>query len=179
MVNDDYSIPKKMLKIKQALDEASEIRSVAEWGRREKALKRPLDQEEWLGVLFDAERHAVAMIIALESEQLKNELREEFKPDEEDRKFKPNVQKMHIKKTSRGFDLIEFVDHYGAECSLQKSSLATEDCIWLGTNTNRMHLTQEQLSQLLPHLQSFVETGDLSINPDEDGPRTDDDGGEE
>ncbi len=35
-------------------------------------------------------------------------------------------------KTNRGFSIANFKDHYGAECSLQKSSLATEDCIWFG-----------------------------------------------
>lgn len=41
---------------------------------------------------------------------------------------------MKIKKTktSRGFARREFTDLYGAECYLQKSSLATKDAIWLG-----------------------------------------------
>lgn len=34
--------------------------------------------------------------------------------------------------TARGFTLGKFVDLYGSECSIQKSSLATEDAIWLG-----------------------------------------------
>jgi hypothetical protein len=34
--------------------------------------------------------------------------------------------------TQRGFRIHEFTDRYGEECSLQKSSIATEDCIWLG-----------------------------------------------
>jgi hypothetical protein len=37
-------------------------------------------------------------------------------------------------KTKRGFPLVEFEDFYGAKCSLQKSSLATEECIWFGVN---------------------------------------------
>lgn len=37
-------------------------------------------------------------------------------------------------KTERGFDLIEFKDSYEVECSIQKSSIATEDAIWLGVN---------------------------------------------
>jgi hypothetical protein len=36
--------------------------------------------------------------------------------------------------TNRGFDIFEFTDLYGNECSVQKSSLATEDAIWLGVN---------------------------------------------
>jgi len=35
-------------------------------------------------------------------------------------------------KTDRGFDYNEFTDRYGDKCSLQKSSLASEDAIWLG-----------------------------------------------
>jgi len=35
-------------------------------------------------------------------------------------------------KTCRGFSYIEFKDRYGESCSLQKSSLATENCIWFG-----------------------------------------------
>lgn len=39
---------------------------------------------------------------------------------------------MRLNKTARGFDIIEFTDRYNNSCSLQKSSIATEDCIWLG-----------------------------------------------
>jgi len=35
-------------------------------------------------------------------------------------------------KTQRGFGKGKFKDAYGAECSIQKSSLATKDAIWLG-----------------------------------------------
>ena len=83
---------------------------------------------------------------------------------------------MGLKKTERGFDLVEFIDRYGIKCSLQKSSIATEDCIWLGTDDSdpkilvqgegwvsvkipenihiptRMHLTQEMVKELLPLL---------------------------
>jgi hypothetical protein len=39
-----------------------------------------------------------------------------------------------ISKTSRGFALVEFTDFYDAACSLQKSSLAEHDTIWLGVD---------------------------------------------
>jgi hypothetical protein len=39
---------------------------------------------------------------------------------------------MKKSKTCRGFNLIEFKDIYGDDCSIQKSSLATTDAIWLG-----------------------------------------------
>ena len=93
-----------------------------------------------------------------------------------------------MKKTERGFDISEFTDSYGEKCSLQKSSSAMEDMIWLGIDdpkltvfedenmgkylvtkmpkhfsvSSRMHLTQEQVADLIPHLQHFVETGELT-----------------
>jgi hypothetical protein len=72
----------------------------------------------------------------------------------------------------RGFLKGKFKDHYGVDCSIQKSSLATEDCIWLGCDKimvgplgqpykMRMHLTQSMVADLIPILQRFVETGEL------------------
>lgn len=92
--------------------------------------------------------------------------------------------------TDRGF-FYEFTDAYGEECSLQKSSLATNDCVWLGVSKvqlleegwlpefpmrvrplpperahgirvhGRMHLTREMAAELVPLLQHFAETGEL------------------
>jgi hypothetical protein len=73
---------------------------------------------------------------------------------------------------NRGFLKGKFKDHYGVDCSIQKSSLATEDCIWLGCDGGdgvqsryagvRMHLTQSMVANLIPLLQRFVETGELA-----------------
>jgi hypothetical protein len=87
--------------------------------------------------------------------------------------------------TERGFKLIKFVDRYGVLCSLQKSSLATEDAIWFGCDdanpkilvhgkgwvpidmpseyiaNTRMHLTRELVAKLLPHLKKFVKSGEI------------------
>lgn len=60
-------------------------------------------------------------------------------------------------KTNRGFDLVEFTDRYGAECSLQKSSLATEDAIWLGVNDGNPQVLASKASSLGVH--TTVETG--------------------
>ena len=91
---------------------------------------------------------------------------------------------MELSKTDRGFSIYEFTDRYGAKCSLQKSSLATEDAIWFGVDdanpqimsdngwvkfyipenvllSTRMHLTQDMVIQLLPALQKFARTGEL------------------
>jgi hypothetical protein len=47
-------------------------------------------------------------------------------------------------KTQRGFDLLEFADLYGAECSIQKSSLATDDAIWFGVNDAKPQIMASQ-----------------------------------
>lgn len=74
--------------------------------------------------------------------------------------------KLKTSKTNRGFSLVEFEDSYGVKCTLQKSSLATADAIWLGVHDakpigSRMHLTRNQVKKLLPILQRFVETGEI------------------
>jgi hypothetical protein len=98
---------------------------------------------------------------------------------------------IEITETQRGFAVAEFTDEYGHKCSIQKSSLVEPQCIWLGVDdpnpqilardtpqggngwvpfhipkevslTTRMHLSQEQVAALLPLLQRFVETGELS-----------------
>jgi len=110
------------------------------------------------------------------------------------------MAKIKIKRNARGFKVGEFTDRYGLKCSIQKSSIATENCIWLGVDDpkplimssdairlglkkqtfdekdngwvdfkipdevlihNRMHLTVNQVKELLPILQKFVETGEL------------------
>ncbi len=94
-------------------------------------------------------------------------------------------------KTNRGFSLINFTDRSGEGCSLQASSLATESAIWFGIDdpnpqimasktpeggtgwvkfpipkdvliSTRMHLTQDQVKELLPTLIHFAETGCLN-----------------
>ena len=92
--------------------------------------------------------------------------------------------------TCRGFELIKFTDIYNIPCSLQKSSFAAEDAVWFGVDepdpqilaskvkegltgwvkypihedvfiNTRMHLTREQVADLLPYLQRFVDTGGI------------------
>lgn len=100
------------------------------------------------------------------------------------------MSEVKMTRTPRGFALCEFMDRYKSVCSIQKSSLATEDAIWFGVNdanpimmvpgkpgwhavdvdalaggkvqfTTRMHLTQDHVRALLPLLQHFAETGEL------------------
>lgn len=80
---------------------------------------------------------------------------------------------MKIQFNNRNFAYAEFEDRYKQKCSIQKSSLAFEDCIWLGVDVGipvelggdgelgRMHLTQEMAAELIPILQRFVNTGEL------------------
>ena len=99
---------------------------------------------------------------------------------------------MEFKKTGRGFALYEFKDSYDKSCSLQESSSAEEEKIWFGINdaepkimasktfqggtgwvpypipedvllNTRMHLTRDQVRELLPILINFVETGDIRM----------------
>jgi len=95
-----------------------------------------------------------------------------------------------LEHTARGFALSTFKDMYGSGCSLQKSSLATEDAIWLGIDdaepkilasqtpeggtgwvpfnipdgvslTTRMHLNKDQAWELSRALRVFAVTGDI------------------
>ena len=94
---------------------------------------------------------------------------------------------MEVLQTQRGFTKGKFTDYNSINCSIQESSLATDDCIWLGIDVprltvfedasmgkyietdlpknwsvdSRMHLTRQQVSDLLPLLQRFVDTGSL------------------
>jgi hypothetical protein len=95
---------------------------------------------------------------------------------------------MKIKRTSRGFQLIEFTDIYGTKCSLQQSSLAKyvqpgSSAVWLGPDdpnpkiliagegwkpvpfhpdtsfTTRAHLDRRQVKSLVKHLQNWLDYG--------------------
>ncbi len=75
---------------------------------------------------------------------------------------------MNIKLTSRGFAVAHFNDIYGSSCSIQESSLAETSAIWLGVDIDfaghrctRMHLSQEQVRELMPILENFISKGDL------------------
>lgn len=98
--------------------------------------------------------------------------------------------KLDYTKTSRGFSLIQFEDLYDNKCNIQKSSLATEDAIWFGIEnaqprimssktpqggvgwidypipddvllTTRMHLSKDDVRELITILQNFVDTGEI------------------
>lgn len=105
---------------------------------------------------------------------------------------------MKLEHNQRGFPLIRFKDNYDHQCSIQVSSLATEQAIWIGIDdanpqvmarvaryfgietdqttgwvpfplpsdvllATRMHLTRDEVAELLPILKRFVETGELDV----------------
>ncbi len=57
---------------------------------------------------------------------------------------------MKATKTNRGFAIIEFPDHYGEKCSLQKSSLAFTEAIWLGTEGRVSRMTPSGWQDFTP-----------------------------
>jgi hypothetical protein len=74
--------------------------------------------------------------------------------------------------TERGFGRGDFKDLYDVDCSIQESSLATEEAIWLGCDHEthndsgracgaRMHLTREMAGELAQILMRFSYTGEL------------------
>jgi hypothetical protein len=76
---------------------------------------------------------------------------------------------MQIKRTNRGFELVEFTDAYGLHCSLQQSSLAEfeppgSSAIWLGPEESRMHLKLEQVKELNALLSNWIETCSFEEN---------------
>jgi len=65
---------------------------------------------------------------------------------------------------------ISFKDSYMQQCSIQQYNVSKESEIWFGVDTDiigktvntRMHLTQKQVQNLLPYLQKFSETGEIT-----------------
>lgn len=65
--------------------------------------------------------------------------------------------------TSRGFERIDFADRNGDACSLQQSSLAGGEHIWLGRGDERMHLHRDQVAQLYDHLGAWLRRGSFTL----------------
>lgn len=80
---------------------------------------------------------------------------------------------MKVTKISRGFQLIEFKDLCGEACSIQQSSLADKDALWIGAEHEtihavtgekcgaRMHVDRRLAKQLITILQKWIKTGNL------------------
>ena len=76
--------------------------------------------------------------------------------------------------TSRGFGRKDFDDLYGQHCSIQESSLGTEEAYWIGVDntgpnisydgsdnynqeSSRMHLSRKQVINLINELVEFCD----------------------
>ena len=82
---------------------------------------------------------------------------------------------MKKSKTKRGFRIYTFKDFYGEECSLQKSSMATQPQVWLGLHAKeikihqhtgeslgmRMLIDRKLAKELAVKLLIFSETGEI------------------
>ncbi len=71
-----------------------------------------------------------------------------------------------LRMNERGFLVGTFRDQDGEPCSIQESSAASRCCIWLGCDEvegepGRMHLSVDDVRELLPLLQRFVDQSDL------------------
>lgn len=83
---------------------------------------------------------------------------------------------LRYRDTHKGLRVANFTDRYGESCSIQRSSINGEDCIWLGrddppSNGNgqplaRMHLDRRLVRELLPALIQFVNEGTLPGEPE-------------
>jgi hypothetical protein len=71
---------------------------------------------------------------------------------------------------NRGFQRADFKDRNGEECSMAASSIATEECVWLGQNEGthhmgkclaRMHLDRKMAREIGLALLRFADTGEL------------------
>lgn len=69
--------------------------------------------------------------------------------------------------TGRGFAVVTFRDRLAQECTLQRSSIATERCIWLGVEPNRMHLTTRTVRSLVAHLQAWLDRDTFELEEKE------------
>ena len=75
--------------------------------------------------------------------------------------------------TKRGLLQGEFEDRNGRKCSIQESSLQTEQCLWLGVDVDengqpltnvRMHLTRKMAHDLFNFLRHFSRVGSLGYD---------------
>ncbi len=73
---------------------------------------------------------------------------------------------MHWWYTDRNFLRGDFDDRNDMPCSIQQSSLADEEALWLGSGQQRMHLTREMARKLGNLLINFANTGDMRRHAD-------------
>jgi hypothetical protein len=73
-----------------------------------------------------------------------------------------------VERTERGFEIIRFKDDYQEPCSLQASSVARHEkpgtsAVWLGPESNRMHLDRAQVQLLINHLRTWLRSDSFDL----------------
>lgn len=71
------------------------------------------------------------------------------------------VEAITLTTSDRGYRYEDFRDSMDGSCFLGESSGTGPATIWLGLGDNLMLLSRAHVAALLPHLQRFVERGDL------------------
>lgn len=71
---------------------------------------------------------------------------------------------LELQHTQRGFGYFELTDSYGAAFTIQQSSSAEQDKIWMGVGSDRGHLTRDMVRQIIPILQQFADTGIVGVH---------------
>ena len=61
-------------------------------------------------------------------------------------------------KNLRGFEVKHFNDMYDEDCSIQESSLATDDCIWLGIHTPKIRVMCKDMPAFIEKMDSLRQT---------------------
>lgn len=93
--------------------------------------------------------------------------------DEDNDQAVQPIQLGPINHNPRGFEVIEFNDHYGRKCRLQQSSLALYEtpgtsAVFFGVDTadgkSLAHITLEQVTALIAHLQAWASTGSFNLD---------------
>lgn len=74
------------------------------------------------------------------------------------------LDEMTLQHTQRGFGYFELTDSYGAKFTIQQSSSAEQDKIWVGVGSDRGHLTRDMVRQIIPVLQQFADTGIVDVS---------------
>ena len=69
-------------------------------------------------------------------------------------------------KTGRGFSLITFEDVYGSPCSVQRSSIATEDAVWIGVDSPQPKVRAKDARHVGVYTHEAVGWVDFPIPPE-------------
>lgn len=70
---------------------------------------------------------------------------------------------LEFRHSKNGFGYFEFTDSYGQTFTIQQSSSAEQDKVWIGAGKEWGHLTRDMVRQIIPILQQFADTGVVDV----------------